>query len=100
MPPTYEEVLSYFPEYRPTFDKIQNAFDTTVQKIDSLYHDLMVIDLHNRKDQATWIFKNAGKKYAGTLFHMLDHDCSAAERLKEFAAMRLDSFIDLISLDV
>lgn len=96
----YEEVLAYFPEYRPTFDKIQNAFDTTVQKIDSLYHDLMVIDLHNRKDQATWIFKNAGKKYAGTLFHMLDHDCLAAERLKEFATMRLDSFIDLIGLDI
>ena len=94
-----DEVLAYFPEYKPTFDKIQQAFDNTVSKIEQLYHDLMIIDLHNRKDQATWIFKNAGKKYSGVLFHLLDHDCTAQDRLKELAKTRLDSFISIIGFE-
>ena len=96
----YEEVLAYFPEYRPTFDKIQKSFDDTVSKIEQLYHDLMIIDLHNRKDQASWIFKNAGKKYSSVLFHLLDHDCKVQDRLKEIAKTRLDSFIGIIGFKV
>lgn len=93
-----DELLTYFPEYKDTFDRIQIAYDSTIAEFEALYNDLMSIQLHNRKDQAAWILRNA--RHSGIMFKLLNEGCPVSDRIMDYYKARgLDALISLLQLN-
>lgn len=66
-----DEFLTYFPEFKPDFDKMRAALDAYAIGIDSAFAALTSLGMPTRKEQAAWIMSNA-KEMSGCLFKMLD----------------------------
>jgi hypothetical protein len=92
------ELITYFPEYKDVFDKIENSFQNTIKTIDSLYKELINQKLNNRKEQSNWILTNA-KFYSGCLFRLLDKPIEINKLLMEIYNKNKDGFSRLLNLE-
>ena len=68
-----DEVLTYFPEYKDAFDKLEQRFNEKVAEVEAAWKEFEKIkdSLTTRKDQAIWIMSHV-KEFAGFMFGMLD----------------------------
>lgn len=68
-----EEVLTYFPEYKPHFDELESKFNAKVAELEQIWSEFEAVrqKLPTRKDQAIWITSRA-KNFSGFMFAMLD----------------------------
>ena len=93
----YAEVLTYFPEYIPTFDDIEKRFENLIKDIEKDFSKLESLKLKTRKEQAIWI--NTNSKYKGILFSLLDDPCgSVREKLYLLYERNKNSLIELMGL--
>lgn len=92
-----DELISYFPEYKPVFDDIRTKYNNKINELDAVYRKLISLNLETRKDTALWI--NANTKHAGIIFKMLKDGCTAKAALDELYARRKDSFIETLDLN-
>jgi hypothetical protein len=94
----YDEILTYFPEYRPVFDDLDNRFENLISEIENDYDTLMSLKLKTRKEQALWIKNNS--KYSSILFQMLDNFGLVREKLYIMYERSHDSLIELLGLEI
>ena len=68
-----DEVLTYFPEYKDAFDKLEQRFNEKVAEVEAAWKEFEKVkdSLTTRKDQAIWIMSHV-KEFAGFMFGMLD----------------------------
>ena len=68
-----DEVLTYFPEYKDAFDKLEQRFNEKVAEVEAAWKEFEKVkdSLTTRKDQAIWITSHV-KEFAGFMFGMLD----------------------------
>jgi hypothetical protein len=92
-----DELLAYFPEYKEAFDKIQIAFDSTVEEFEALYNAFKALQLSDRKAQALWILKNA--RHTGLMFNIVDKGGPVSDRIMDYYKSRgLNALIALLQL--
>lgn len=72
-----DEVLTYFPEYKPSFDDLHTKFMAKVLELTEIWNQFSRTkhNLITRKDQAIWITSHS--KTPGLLFAMLDNKISS-----------------------
>jgi hypothetical protein len=92
----YDEILSYFPKYRPTFDDLEKRFEKVIEEIESDYYRLLDNKFGTRKEQAMWIKKNS--KYAGILFQLLDKGGLVREKIYLMYERSHDSILNLLGV--
>lgn len=94
----YDEILTYFPEYKPFFKDIEERFEKLIENIENDFNKLESLKLTTRKEKAIWIKNNS--KYSGILFSLLDNCGFVREKLYERYERSKDSLITMMGLKI